>query len=129
VDTLIGAQAAASFVWKGVDLIPPRSLPAKALVIALTPLVDVRTIEALLDLRGRGFDLAVIEVSPEALLPPPDDDLGGAIRRLWAMQRELMRDRFAQLGVPVVVWSSGASLEAALEEVRAFRRRGRPALA
>ena len=129
VDTLIGAQAAASFVWKGVDLIPPRSLPAKALVIALTPLVDVRTIEALLDLRGRGFDLAVIEVAPEALLPPPDDDLSGAIRRLWAMQRELMRDRFRHLGVPVVVWSSGASLEAALEEVRAFRRHGRPALA
>ena len=129
VDTLIGAQAAASFVWKGVDLIPPRSLPAKALVIALTPLVDVRTVEALLDLRGRGFDLAVIEVSPEALLPPPGDDLDGAIRRLWAMQRELLRDRFGQVGVPVVVWSSGASLEAALEEVRAFRRHGRPALA
>jgi uncharacterized protein (DUF58 family) len=129
VDTLIGAQAAASFVWKGVDLIPPRSLPAKALVIALTPLVDVRTVEALLYLRGRGFDLAVIEVSPEALLPPPDDDLDGTIRRLWAMQRELLRDRFRQLGVPVVVWSSGASLEAALEEVRAFRRHGRPALA
>jgi uncharacterized protein (DUF58 family) len=129
VDTLIGAQAAASFVWKGVDLIPPRSLPAKALVIALTPLVDVRTVEALLDLRGRGFDLAVIEVSPEALLPPPDDDLDGTIRRLWAMQRELLRDRFRQMGVPLVVWSSGASLEAALEEVRAFRRHGRPALA
>jgi uncharacterized protein (DUF58 family) len=129
VDTLIGAQAAASFVWKGVDLIPPRSLPAKALVIALTPLVDVRTIEALLDLRGRGFDLAVIEVSPEALLPPPVDDLDGTIRALWAMQRELLRDRFRHLGVPLVVWSSGASLEAALEEVRAFRRHGRPALA
>lgn len=129
VDTLIGAQAAASFVWKGVDLIPPRSLPPKALVIALTPLVDVRTIEALLDLRGRGFDLAVIEVSPEALLAPPDDDLDGVVRRLWAMQRELLRDRFRHVGVPVVVWSSGASLEAALEEVRAFRRHGRPALA
>ena len=129
VDTLIGAQAAASFVWKGVDLIPPRSLPAKALVIALSPLVDVRTIEALLDLRGRGFDLAVIEVSPEGLLAPPDDDLDGAIRRLWAMQRELLRDRFRHLGVPLVVWSPEASLEAALEEVRAFRRHGRPALA
>jgi uncharacterized protein (DUF58 family) len=129
VDTLIGAQAAASFVWKGVDLIPPRSLPAKALVIALTPLVDVRTIEALLDLRGRGFDLAVVEVSPEALLVPPRDDLDQTIRRLWAMQRELLRDRFRQVGVPVAVWSSGASLEAALEEVRAFRRHGRPALA
>ena len=129
VDTLIGARAAASFVWKGVDLIPPRSLPAKALVIALTPLVDTRTVEALLDLRGRGFDLAVIEVSPEALLPPPADDLDGTIRGLWAMQRELLRDRFRQLGVPLVVWSSGASLEAALEEVRQFRRHGRPALA
>ena len=129
VDTLIGAQAAASFVWKGVDLIPPRSLPAKALVIALTPLVDVRTVDALLDLRGRGVDLAVVEVSPEALLPLPGDDLDETIRRLWAMQRELLRDRFRQVGVPVVVWSSGASLEAALEEVRAFRRHGRPPLA
>ena len=129
VDTLISAQAAVSFVWKGVDLIPPRSLPAKALVIALTPLVDDRTIEALLDLRGRGFDLAVVEVSPEALLAPPADDFEGAIRRLWAMERELMRDRFRRVGVPVAVWSTGEPLEAALEEVRTFRRHGRLALA
>ena len=129
VDTLISAQAAVSFVWKGVDLIPPRSLPAKALIIALTPLVDDRTIEALLDLRGRGFDLAVVEVSPETLLPPPADAFNGTIRRLWAMERELMRDRFRRLGVPLAVWSSGDPLEAALEEIRAFRRHGRLALA
>lgn len=129
VDTLISAQAAVSFVWKGVDLIPPRSLPAKALIIAVTPLVDDRTIEALLDLRGRRFDLAVVEVSPEALLSPPVDAFGGTIRRLWAMERELMRDRFRRVGVPVAIWSSGASLEAALEEVRTFRRHGRLALA
>jgi uncharacterized protein (DUF58 family) len=129
VDTLISAQAAVSFVWKGVDLIPPRSLPPKALVIALTPLVDGRTVDALLDLRGRGFDLAVIEVNPEAFLEPPTNAFDATVRRIWAMQRELLRDRFRRVGVPVGVWSSGATLEAALEEVRAFRRFGRRALA
>jgi uncharacterized protein (DUF58 family) len=129
VDTLLGAQAAVSFVWKSADLIPPRSLPPKALVIALSPLVDDRTIEALLDLRGRGFDLAVIELTPEAFLAAPRTVLDATSRRLWAMQRELLRDRFRQVGVPIGAWSSEAGLEVALEEVRAFRRHGRPALA
>jgi uncharacterized protein (DUF58 family) len=129
LDALLGARAAVSFVWKSVDFIPPRSLPPRALVIALTPLVDDRTVDALLDLRGRGFDLAVIEVMPEAFVAAPRDILEATTRRLWALQRELLRDRFRRVGVPVGLWSSDAPLEAALEEVRAFRRYGRHAFA
>ena len=33
-------------------------------MLAVSPLLDERATDALLDLRGRGFDLAVIEVSP-----------------------------------------------------------------
>jgi uncharacterized protein (DUF58 family) len=125
VDALLDARAAVSFVWKGVDLIPPRSLPPNALVVALSPLVDDRAIQALLDLRGRGFDVTVIEVSPEAFVAPPADPFARTARRLWHMQRELLRDRFRRLGVPVGSWSSGQPLQVAFEEVRAFRRYGR----
>jgi uncharacterized protein (DUF58 family) len=129
VDALLDAKAAVSVVWKGVDLIPPRSLPPKALVIALTPLLDDRAIEALRDLRGRGFDLAVIETGPEGYIPDPEDAVEETARRLWRLRREQLRDRFRRLGVPVAVWSEGEPLEAVLEEVRAFRRNARRASA
>jgi uncharacterized protein (DUF58 family) len=129
VELLLDARAAASFVWKGADLIPPRSLPPNALVVALTPLLDDRTIEALLDLRGRGVDLAVIEVAPEAYLADPTDAITETARRLWHLRRELLRDRLRRLGVAVATWLPGTPLDAALEEVRAFRRNARRASA
>lgn len=125
VDALLDARAAVSFVWKGVELIPPRSLPPKALIVALSPLVDDRAIQALLDLRARGFDVTVVEVRPERFIAPAGDSFGATARRLWHMQRELLRDRFRRLGVPVAPWSFGQPLQAAFEEARAFRRHGR----
>lgn len=129
VEALLDARADVSFVWKGVDLIPRGSLPPKALVVALSPLVDDRAIEALLDLRARRFDVAVIEIRPEGYVAAPADALGATAQKLWQIQRELLRDRLARLGVPVAGWSSGQPLEAALEEVRAFRQNARGALA
>jgi uncharacterized protein (DUF58 family) len=129
VDTLLDARTAVTVVWKGVDLIPPRSLPPKALVVALTPLLDDRAVEALLDLRGRGFDLAVIEIGPEGYIAAPTDDVGTTARRLWRLRRELLRDRFRRLGVPVAVWSPADPLEPVLQEVRGFRRYARRASA
>ncbi len=129
VDALLDARAAVSVVWKGVDLIPPKSLPPKALVVALTPLLDDRAIETLLDLRGRGFDLAVIEIAPEGYIAEPADDFAATARKLWQLRRELLRDRFRRLGVPVAVWGSNEPLEPVLEEVRAFRRNARRASA
>jgi uncharacterized protein (DUF58 family) len=129
VETLLDATAAVSVVWKGIDLIPPGSLPPKALVLAVSPLVDERMIEALFNLRARGFDLAVIEVRPEAYLPEPTDDFGATARRLWDLQRAMLRDRFGGVGVAVAPWSFAVPLEPALEEISAFRRHGRLVLA
>jgi uncharacterized protein (DUF58 family) len=129
VEALLDARVAMSMVWMGVDVIPPRTLPPKALVVALTPLLDDRSIEALLDLRGRGFDLAIIELAPEAYIAAPADPFAASARRLWRMQRELLRDRFRRLGVPVATWAPSEPLDAVLEEVRAFRRNVRRASA
>ena len=47
----------------GVRLGNDMEVLLKALLLALTPLVDERSISALLDVRGRGFDVAVIACS------------------------------------------------------------------
>ena len=129
VESLLDARAAVSMAWMGVGVIPPRSLPPKALVVALSPLLDERSVEALLDLRGRGFDLVVIELAPESFIAEPPDVFAATARRLWRIQREQLRDRFRSLGVPVVAWSADDPLDVVLEEVRAFRRYARRASA
>jgi uncharacterized protein (DUF58 family) len=125
VDALLDTEIAFSYAWKGVDVIPPRTLPPQALVIALTPLLDERTAAALLDLRSRGFDLAIVDVSPLPFVGPGATEAEHLARRLWALQREVLRHRYRELGVAVAEWGSEGSLQGALEEVTAFRRAAR----
>ncbi len=70
VDALLETGIEFSYAWKDVNVIPARTLPARALVIAVTPLLDERSVAALVDLRGRGHDLVVLEVSPEGHVRP-----------------------------------------------------------
>ena len=127
VDTLLESDIVQSYAQRRVDFLPPRTLPPKALVVALTPFLDDRAATALLDLRARGYDLVVVEVSPLELLEPARDSLDALAARLWRLSREALRWRYEQAGVPVVTWRDGMPLAAPLEEVTAFRRLARPA--
>jgi uncharacterized protein (DUF58 family) len=129
VDSLLQMDIVLSFAAKGIDILPPRTLPPKALVLALTPLLDPRSAAALLDLRARGFDLVVIEVSPVPFVEPGTDEVAQLAYRLWRLSRESLRRRYEHAGVPVVEWVDGEPLDVVLEEVTAFRRYARPARA
>jgi uncharacterized protein (DUF58 family) len=129
VDAMLDTQILLSYAWRDVAVIPRRTLPPHALIVALTPLLDDRAAGALLDLRARGFDLVVIEVSPSSYLSDPKDELEVLADRLWQLRREALRDRFARAGIPVAVWEGDSSLAAALEEVSAYHRFGRLASA
>jgi uncharacterized protein (DUF58 family) len=129
VDSLLQMDIVLSFARKGIDILPPRTLPPKALVLALSPLLDPRSAGALLDLRARGFDLVVIEVSPVPFVQPESDELAQVSSRLWRLSREALRARYERAGVPVVEWTEGEALSVVLEEVTAFRRYARPARA
>jgi uncharacterized protein (DUF58 family) len=129
VDAMLDTQIVLSYAWKEIDVIPRRTLPPHALVLALTPLLDQRSTAALLDLRGRGFELVVIEISPLPYLPAPAGELEEVADRLWRLRREAVRARFERAGVPVAVWGENASLAGALEEVTAYRRHARLARA
>jgi uncharacterized protein (DUF58 family) len=122
IDAVLETEVEFSYAWKDVNVIPARTLPPKALVLAVTPLLDPRAVGALLDLRARGYDLAVIEVSPVPFVEPGRSELDRLAHRLWLLRRAELRSRFERVGVPVADWSEETSFEAALEGVRSYRR-------
>jgi len=125
VDAMLDTQIVLNYAWKDINVIPRRTLPPQALVVALTPLIDDRAANALLNLRGRGFDLVVVEISPLPFVRPPQNEAGQLGYRLWRLRREAVRGRFERAGVPVVVWDEQTPLAAAIEEVGTFRRHAR----
>jgi uncharacterized protein (DUF58 family) len=127
VDAMLDTQIILSHAWQDLVVVPRRTLPPQALVVALTPLLDDRAATALLDLRARGFDLVVIEISPLALVVRKQGEIGDIAHRLWRLRRDAVRGRFERAGVPVAVWDDDSSLTVAMEEVEAFRRQARTA--
>jgi uncharacterized protein (DUF58 family) len=129
VDALLDTEIVLSYYWKDLDVIPRRTLPPSALIVALSPLLDPRSVGALLDLRARGFDLAVVDLSPLPFTARPSDALDAVAYDIWALRRDALRHRLQRAGVAVVEWQAGEPLQAILEEVRAFRRHARHARA
>jgi uncharacterized protein (DUF58 family) len=125
VDALLDTEVILSYYWAEIDVIPPRTLPPKALIVALSPLLDNRSVGALLDLRARGYDLAVIDVSPVPFTTRPKASLDALAYDIWTLRRDALRHRLQRSGVAVAEWRDGAPLQSALEEVRAFRRYAR----
>jgi len=127
VDALLDTQIVLSYYWKEIDVIPRRTLPPSALVIALSPLLDGRSVGALLDLRARGYDLAVIDVSPVPFTKRPTHGLDAVAYDIWRLRRDALRHRLQSAGVAVAEWTDDVPLQAVLEEVREFRRYARHA--
>jgi uncharacterized protein (DUF58 family) len=127
LETLLETGVETTYTWPDVNLVPARVLPPKALVVALTPLVDPRFTAALEDLRARRFDLVVVELDPIGLVGHGRSRGDALAYRLWLLQRDALRGRLERLGIGVARWGGDDALDAALEEVRTYRRHARRA--
>jgi uncharacterized protein (DUF58 family) len=125
VDTLLEVR---SLVSGGEErrpvAIPLRTIPPKALVLVLSSLLEDAIVRTLLQLRGRGFDVAVVEIPPLPYLDVEGEDADLAVR-LLRLERDLLRSRLRARGIAVVEWSDDGSLEATLRTMEEFRRRAR----
>jgi uncharacterized protein (DUF58 family) len=90
--------------------LPRAALPPGALVVVFSPLLDQRFVEALRDMRERGFSMLVVDVLNTE--PPArrrtEDRLA---RRLWRMEQDAIRFSLRELGIPVVHWDGEESLD------------------
>ena len=128
IDALLSSEIAFSYAWRATESIPRRVLPPGALILAVTPLLDERSIRLVTELRMRGCDLTVVEVSPLDHTTPGAAPADRLAFRLWRLQREALRARLQALGIGVAVWEDDETLGPALEGVNAFRRSARHAL-
>lgn len=125
IETMLETGVEPTYTWRDVNVIPARILPPKALVVALTPLVDPRFVAALEDLRARGFDLVVVEVDAVSIVQPGRREVEALAHRLWLLEHEVLRSRLERLGIGIARWGDDVPLEAALEGVRTYRRYAR----
>jgi uncharacterized protein (DUF58 family) len=124
-EALIATQVSFSYAWKDVSFIPRGTMPPQATVVALSPLVDERYVQALFDLLRRRFDVCVLEVRPEAFLAPARSRRERLARRIWLLEREALLDRYRELGASVVSLDGRRTLESAVDETLRFRRQAR----
>jgi uncharacterized protein (DUF58 family) len=100
-----------------VTRLPAAALPPGALIIVVSPLLSIRLVEALRELRERGFATIVIDVlcaEPyvgSGLLRSRDRAVAGLARRIWRMEQDAIRFSLRELGIPVVAWDGRSSLD------------------
>ena len=124
-DALLATGLYANAADKELPILPTRALPPRSFVIAFTPLLDTRFVEAVFTARGRGHDVAVIECVPEAVERPDAPQSQKVAQRFWETERAMLRDRMAEQGIAVAAWNGDENLDIVLGVLMRRRRAGR----
>jgi uncharacterized protein (DUF58 family) len=90
--------------------LPRAALPPGALILVFSPLLDPRLVEALRDLRERGFSVLVVDVL-NAEPDYPGSRMSRLATRVWRLEQQAIRFSLTQIGVPVVHWDGVSSLD------------------
>jgi len=122
LDTVLGAGD--GFENTTGTLAPRAAVPAGAIVIAFSTLLDTEFALALIDLRKRGHVVVAVDVLDSSPFEGEQDPL---VDRMWALQRSAMYRDMATIGVDVVSWHEDRGLEQSMGVLpdRRHRVRGR----
>jgi uncharacterized protein (DUF58 family) len=101
-------------------LAPRAAVPAGAIVVGFSTLLDTEFALALIDLRRRGHVVVAVDVLHGAPFSSTQDPL---INRMWALQRSAMYRDIGTVGVDVVAWQPDRTLDQSMHAVPDHRRR------
>lgn len=122
-DALLSTGLYANAADKELPILPARTLPPRSFVIAFSPLLDQRFVDAVFTARGRGHDVAVVECLPPVSLGSEIADTERLARRIWAAERAMVRDHMAEQGIAVAPWDGTEHIDITLGRLLARRRR------
>ena len=120
-DALLESEVARTHRWRDTSLIPRRVLPAQSLIVALTPRIDWRVTRALLNLRRRGYQVAIVEIDPAPYLADAEEAAGPLAWRTWTLEREAVRTRLTGAGIALATWAQDEPAAAPVEALAAAR--------
>jgi uncharacterized protein (DUF58 family) len=103
-------------------LVPRAAIPNGAIVIAFSTMLDTQFALALIDLRKRGHTVVAIDVLEGA---PFEGEIAPMIARMWRIERSARYRDMTTVGVDVVAWPSGITLDQAMRLVPERRRQVR----
>ncbi|MEB4210152.1 DUF58 domain-containing protein [Mycobacterium sp. 94-17] len=103
-------------------LAPRAAVPAGAIVVAFSTLLDTEFALALIDLRKRGHVVLAVDILDGS---PFEDQQDPLVDRMWALQRSAMYRDMATIGVDVVSWPGDSGLEQSMGVLPDRRRRVR----
>lgn len=123
IDTLLATGLYGHEADRNLALWMSRALPPRSFVVALTPLLDERFIDALFILVAHGHDVAVIEcATPRPVVDDGNQFGSGLATRMWEAERQAIRDRLTEHGIAVATWHRGDHLDLTLSELISLRR-------
>ena len=120
LDTVLGAGD--RFENTTGTLAPRAAVPAGAIVIAFSTLLDTEFALALIDLRRRAHVVIAVDILDSSPFEGEQDPL---VDRMWALQRSAMYRDMATVGVDIVSWQGNRSLEQSMGVLPDRRRRVR----
>ena len=103
-------------------LAPRAAVPAGAIIVAFSTLLDTEFALALIDLRKRGHVVVAVDVLDSSPFEEEQDPL---VIRMWGLQRSAMYRDMATVGVDVVAWRGDDTLEQSMGVMPDRRRRTR----
>ncbi|OBH53971.1 ATPase [Mycobacterium mantenii] len=103
-------------------LAPRAAVPAGAIVIAFSTLLDTEFALALINLRKRGHVVLAVDILDSS---PFEDEQDPLVDRMWALQRSAMYRDMATIGVDIVSWPGDRGLEQSMGVLPDRRRRVR----
>jgi uncharacterized protein (DUF58 family) len=119
-DSLLATGLHANAAERDLTVVPLAALPPRSFVVALSPLLDPRFVDALFALRSTGHDVVVIDCLPEVEVHSVSEASLPA-ERLWRAERAMTRDRLAEHRVAVARWRQGDHLDVVLDELIRWR--------
>jgi len=121
-DLLLTTGLRSHFADRNLALLMSRALPPRSFVVAFTPLLDNRFIDALFIVGAHGHDVGVIECAATDPGAETTDEALLVARRIWEAERQVTRDRLAEHGIAVATWRQGDHLDLTLAELTKRRR-------
>jgi uncharacterized protein (DUF58 family) len=92
-------------------------ISSNALVVVLTPLLDLRSAGMLARLARSGRFVVAVDTLPKDLPTPRRGPWTEAAYRIWRLERENSIGQLREHGVPVVAWAGAGSLDLVLRDV------------
>lgn len=104
--SMLPADVVFTYVSHRLDYVPRNVLPPRALVLAVTPLIDARFERAVLDLAHRGYQVAMLAVLPLEFMREtlPDRRLNRTALRLWSLERQAHLRSLRSSKIAIVEW-------------------------